>query len=289
MSIITLPLPNQLADGQIGDAVPLMADLNYIANQVNANAQPLAAGPVLAQWQYLGVNGTFISTTSFSVTGNYTAILTAGQKLQTINTGGTVYSYVNSTSFGSGITTVNVVNLLGAVLDVGLSVINVGILGNNPFTSAIPQKSIIQILWGHNTDTIASGTSQIVCTNNGFSLIAANYGDGGIFPLATEFNTTTGVFSPTRFGYYLISQYVQVNTTGVTFSGACSIGVSSAGVLASPANPDFCASLQANRACAVNAYVDYFSVATENLGFKMTFSAGTPLFVQGTLTIIGPL
>src|SRR5208282_1765133 len=116
MSIITLPLPNQLADGQIGDAVPLMADLNYIANQVNANAQPLAAGPVLAQWQYLGVNGTFISTTSFSVTGNYTAILTAGQKLQTINTGGTVYSYVNSTSFGSGITTVNVVNLLGAVL-----------------------------------------------------------------------------------------------------------------------------------------------------------------------------
>ena len=37
MAIVNLPLPNQIADGQVADAVPLMANFNYIANQVNAN------------------------------------------------------------------------------------------------------------------------------------------------------------------------------------------------------------------------------------------------------------
>ena len=34
-------LPNNIQNGQLADAVPLMADLNFIVNQVNANANPI--------------------------------------------------------------------------------------------------------------------------------------------------------------------------------------------------------------------------------------------------------
>ena len=44
MAIINLPLPNQIVDGTIIDAVPVMGNFNYIATQVNANA---AAGNVI--------------------------------------------------------------------------------------------------------------------------------------------------------------------------------------------------------------------------------------------------
>lgn len=38
-SVIVGPLPNNIANGQVEDAVPVMANLNWIINQVNANAQ----------------------------------------------------------------------------------------------------------------------------------------------------------------------------------------------------------------------------------------------------------
>src|SRR5580765_7539811 len=33
-------LPNNIQNGQLADATPLMADFNFIVNQVNANANP---------------------------------------------------------------------------------------------------------------------------------------------------------------------------------------------------------------------------------------------------------
>ena len=41
-------LPNILANGQTADAVPLMADLNHLVNQINANAAELSLTPQLA-------------------------------------------------------------------------------------------------------------------------------------------------------------------------------------------------------------------------------------------------
>ena len=40
MSIVALPLPYQIAAGQLEDAAPVMGNYNYIAAQVNANAVP---------------------------------------------------------------------------------------------------------------------------------------------------------------------------------------------------------------------------------------------------------
>lgn len=44
LNVIVGPLPNVISNGQLEDAVPVMANLNWIINQVNANAQ--AAGLV---------------------------------------------------------------------------------------------------------------------------------------------------------------------------------------------------------------------------------------------------
>lgn len=46
--IVTLPLPEQIANGDVVDAVPAMANWNYIAAQVNANAAPLASVPTFS-------------------------------------------------------------------------------------------------------------------------------------------------------------------------------------------------------------------------------------------------
>jgi len=84
------------------------------------------------EWALYGAGPTYISSTSFSVVGDQTAIFQANRRLKTINTGGTVYSTIASSSFGAGITTVNVLNTSGT-LDSGLSAVSYGILAaTNP-------------------------------------------------------------------------------------------------------------------------------------------------------------
>jgi len=47
-ALIVGSLPNNIQNGQVEDAVPLMANLNFIVNQVNANAQALGLAALLA-------------------------------------------------------------------------------------------------------------------------------------------------------------------------------------------------------------------------------------------------
>ena len=78
------------------------------------------------QWTASGLTPTYISTTSFSVTGDQTAALHVGRRLKTVNTGGTIYSTITASVYGS-VTTVTVVNDSGT-LDSGLSAVSYGIL-----------------------------------------------------------------------------------------------------------------------------------------------------------------
>lgn len=71
-------------------------------------------------WILFAGEPTYISATSFSVSGDYRDIFTQYRRLYTNNTGGVVYSSVSSASYGSGITTVVVTNDSGT-LDVGLN------------------------------------------------------------------------------------------------------------------------------------------------------------------------
>lgn len=90
------------------------------------------AGTTATEWTTLALTPTYISATSFSVTGNQTTTLQVGRRLKTINTAGTAYSTLFSSTFAAGITTVVVVNTLLA-LDAGLSAVSYGLLAaTNP-------------------------------------------------------------------------------------------------------------------------------------------------------------
>lgn len=85
----------------------------------------------------VGPTPTFVSTTSFTVAGDQTAIFMAGRRVKTTNTGGTIYSTITASAFGA-LTTVTVVNDSG-VLDAGLSAVSYGVLaGTNESVPLLP-------------------------------------------------------------------------------------------------------------------------------------------------------
>jgi hypothetical protein len=113
--VITDSLGNQI--GYSMDNVSGINDASY--TQVNA-----------AEWLLGGVP-TYISATSFSVTGDQTAILQALRRVKLTVSGGLAYGTIVSSSFGAGITTVVVTND-SIALDSGASVMQYSILSASP-------------------------------------------------------------------------------------------------------------------------------------------------------------
>lgn len=93
------------------------------------------------EWVSSGLTPTFISTTSFSVTGDQRTNFQVDRRVKTTNSGGTVYSTITASSFGSGITTITVVND-SSVLDSGLSAVSYGILSST--NRSIPPINTLQ-------------------------------------------------------------------------------------------------------------------------------------------------
>lgn len=81
----------------------------------------------VSDWVSLGVTPTYLSATSFSVTGDQTALLEVGRRVKSSNTGGTAYSTINSSSYSAGITTVTLKND-SLTLDSGLSAVSYGLV-----------------------------------------------------------------------------------------------------------------------------------------------------------------
>jgi hypothetical protein len=93
------------------------------------------------QWQASGFTPTYVSATSFTVTGDRTSTFQVGRRIKSTNTGGTIYSTITVSAYSS-VTTVTVVNDSG-VLDSGLSAVSVGLLtptspSNPVLTDAYP-------------------------------------------------------------------------------------------------------------------------------------------------------
>ncbi len=85
MAIVNLPLPYTLLNGQIADASQVMADLLYIANQINANQ---------------GVSGT-VKVTGNSTLQSYLATVLVpgtGISLTVTNVGGAEQLQIDSTA-----------------------------------------------------------------------------------------------------------------------------------------------------------------------------------------------
>lgn len=83
----------------------------------------------ISEWILYGSAPTYISATSFSVTGDQTGTFQVNRRVKTTNTGGTIYSLISASSYssGTGLTTVTVVNDSGT-LDSGLSAVSYGLL-----------------------------------------------------------------------------------------------------------------------------------------------------------------
>ncbi len=85
-----------------------------------------------SEWQSSGLTPSFINATSFQVPGNQTNVLQPRRRIQTLNSGGTIYSTILTSVFATGVTTVTVRNDSG-VLDSGLSLLLYGFLSaTNP-------------------------------------------------------------------------------------------------------------------------------------------------------------
>ena len=69
---------------------------------------------------------TYVSGTSFTLTGDQTSTFHVGRRIYTVNTGGTIYSTISASAYTS-LTTITVVNDSGT-LDSGLSEVSYGIL-----------------------------------------------------------------------------------------------------------------------------------------------------------------
>ena len=91
-----------------------------------------------SQWVQSGLTPTYISATSFSLVGDQTAVFHVGRRLQTLNTAGLVYSTIATSTFGSGVTTITVLNDSNT-LDLGLSQVAYGLISadNSSFPGAL--------------------------------------------------------------------------------------------------------------------------------------------------------
>ena len=84
------------------------------------------------QW-VAGPAPTYVSATSFTLSGDQTSDFAVGRRLKTTNSGGTAYSTITASTFGV-VTTVTVVND-STTLDAGLSAVSYGLLSStNPST-----------------------------------------------------------------------------------------------------------------------------------------------------------
>lgn len=84
-SVITLPLPYTLTNGQLADASQVMADLLYICNSINQNA---------------GTPGTVLNSVNSNFQSYLSSVLVAGTgiSLITLNPGGAEQLQVSSTA-----------------------------------------------------------------------------------------------------------------------------------------------------------------------------------------------
>ena len=89
-----------------------------------------------SQWLTTTLTPTYLSSTSFYLAGDQTAIFDQGRRIRTINSGGTVYSTILSSVFASSITTITVISDGSDLLDTGISAVAYSLLSGT--NQAIP-------------------------------------------------------------------------------------------------------------------------------------------------------
>jgi hypothetical protein len=136
--------------------------VNPSARQMMADVAAWYASP---EWLPTGLMPTYVSTTSFTLTGNQTAIYTVGRRVRTFNTGGTFYGTISASAFTS-VTTVTLTMDGTGVLDSGLSEVDVGIM--NPTNPSLGTLSILNLSGAPLSNQI--GTLNMSAVNAGVEM-----------------------------------------------------------------------------------------------------------------------
>lgn len=204
--MIINPLPYTITNGTLANADEVQADFDYIVSQVNANAQPGGGGAAnTIAWTLMPTAPTFVSTTSFTMTGDQSASFTVGRRLKSTNTGGLVYSTVIAAVVVLN-TTVTVTNQSG-VLDSGMSDVSIGTL--DPVNAAVPA---ITNLFGQQTTALLQAT---LCTMN----MLPPVGD-----VLSEINVSLNTFTPKVSGTYVVDVSGYINSDGDSVSTDATVG-----------------------------------------------------------------
>jgi len=153
------PIPNNLTNGTTIDAVPVMANYNWIMNQVNTNAAPLAS-PTFTGTVTGGAGG-FVGALTGSITGNAATVTTNA------NLTGPVTSVGNATTVAAAQPSITSVGTLTSLTVSGATSTGSQSIGSNLIISA-------------TAPTIASGfgTSPSILANN-TAAFRVTVGSGG--------------------------------------------------------------------------------------------------------------
>lgn len=156
------------------------------------------------EWIVSGMVPTYLSATTFSVTGDQRSTLQNNRRLKYVLNSGTYYGYIVSTSFGSGVTTVTVAPD-ATNLDATLSSFSYGFVSAT--NTSIPQQFVIA-----GADKVPSrnaGTANALLTNNGTSSNWATVAQ------VQRVITATGTYTPTTGMVYCIVEMVGGGAGGV--------------------------------------------------------------------------
>jgi len=134
---------------------------------------------LFAEWLPTGVTPSYVSSTQFSVPGDYRDVYQVNRRVRAAVSAGTVYSVISNVSYSVGITTVTVVND-STVLDSGISSADVGIL--TPIGQAADSSSISY----RQASTPSSGSSTAVLQRaDALTTLLTTGGTGSAFTLTS--------------------------------------------------------------------------------------------------------
>ncbi len=152
------------------------------------------------EWVLSALSTTYISATSFSVVGDQTLTFEVGRRVKTVNTGGTVYGFIVSSTFAGGVTTI-VIAPDSNGLDAGLSSVSYGVLSatNHTIPSVLNLRRTINQITNGQFRIAQAGASFAAPASGAYDLdgwLNANTG-AGVFTIAQSAGSSTGKFCRT--------------------------------------------------------------------------------------------
>jgi len=181
----------------------VLTDASGVVKKTEDNITGVTGTSSVTQWQASGLTPTYVSATSFTLSGDQTSEFQPGRRLQTTNTSGTIYSTIVTSAYGA-LTTVTVVNDSG-VLDSGLSQVSYGFL--TATNSSVPVTAPVFRAYASASQSITNNVETKLNLNT------ESYDSHGYFDATTNYR-----FTPLEAGYYRISGLVR-------FSAAAAIGI----------------------------------------------------------------